>query len=200
MKWEDYYDRFWGWAESTQISRISTLTDFTSSAEVAEITNAFCDEKIAARLVRRAMQNGIRFTPAEIIKLGGFVTEEVFYETIRSRRGEFTQEQYEELEGYCYDKELLESVAKAGGIHREIDELPFEPQVASVQPARSAGFFATLFGIASHAGSRHTHSGRCTGNCSSCPAHYGYRYGRWYYGHHHTHGCELGGNDCSGKP
>ena len=35
---------------------------------------------------------------------------------------------------------------------------------------------------------------RCDGNCSRCPAHYGYRYGRWYYGHGHQYGCERGGN------
>jgi len=201
MKWEDYYDRFWGWAESTQISRISTLTDFTSSAEVAEIANEFFDEKISTRLVKRAMQNGIRFTPAEIIELGGCLTEEVLNEVIRSRRGQFTSEQYEELEGLCYDEDLLESVAKASGIHREIDDLPFEPQIAVVQPVRkSPGFFATLLGLASGAGVRRSHPGRCTGDCANCPAHYGYRYGRWYYGHHHSHGCEFGGNDCSGKP
>ena len=60
MKWEDYYNRFWDWAESTQISRISTLTDFTSSSEVAEIANEFFDEKNSTRLVKRALQNGIR--------------------------------------------------------------------------------------------------------------------------------------------
>lgn len=200
MKWEDYYERFWNWAESTQISRISSLTDFTSSAEVAEIANEFFDEKISTRLVKRAMQNGIRFTPAEIIELGGCLTEEVFNEAIRSRRGQFTEKQYEELEGLCYDEDLLEVVAKAGNILREIDALPFEPEIAIVQPVRKGtGFFATLLGLASNAGSKHTHPGRCTGDCSNCPAHYGYRYGRWYYGHHHSHGCEFGGNDCSGK-
>ena len=201
MKWKDYYDRFWDWAESTQISRISGLTDFTSSAEVAEIANEFFDEKNSTRLVKRAMQNGIRFTPAEIIELGGCVAEDVFNEAIRSRRGQFTAEQYEELEGLCFDEDLLEAVAKAGGIRREIDDLPIEPEIAIVQPVRKRpGFLATLLGIASDAGSRRSHPGRCTGDCSSCPAHYGYRYGRWYYGHHHTHGCEFGGNDGSGKP
>ena len=201
MKWEDYYDRFWDWAESTQISRISTLTDFTSSSEVAEIANEFFDEKNSTRLVKRAMQNGIRFTPAEIIELGGCLTEEVFNEAIRSCRGQFTAEQYEELEGLCFDEDLLETVAKAGGIRREIDDPPFEPEIAIVQPVRKgSGFFATLLGLASDAGSRRTHPGRCTGDCSNCPAHYGYRYGRWYYGHHHSHGCEFGGNDCCGKP
>lgn len=43
-------------------------------------------------------------------------------------------------------------------------------------------------------------TGRCTGDCAHCPPHYGYRYGRWYYGHGHTHGCEFCGNGgCSGK-
>ena len=201
MKWEDYYERFWDWAESTQISRISSLTDFTSSAEVAEIANEFFDEKISTRLVKRAMQNGIRFTPAEIIELGGCLKEEVFNEAIRSRRGQFTAEQYEELEDLCFDEDLLEAVAKAGNIRREIDDLPFEPEIAIVQPVRKGpGFFATLLGLASNAGSKRTHPGRCTGDCSNCPAHYGYRYGRWYYGHHHSHGCEFGGKDCSGKP
>lgn len=38
------------------------------------------------------------------------------------------------------------------------------------------------------------HTGRCDGDCDNCPPHYGYRYGRWYYGHDHQHGCERGGN------
>ena len=35
---------------------------------------------------------------------------------------------------------------------------------------------------------------RCNGDCNNCPSHYGYCYGRWYYGHGHQHGCERGGN------
>ncbi len=38
------------------------------------------------------------------------------------------------------------------------------------------------------------HDGTCDGDCENCPNHYGYRYGRWYYGKDHTHGCEFGGN------
>lgn len=43
-------------------------------------------------------------------------------------------------------------------------------------------------------GASRGHNGRCNGDCENCPPHYGYRYGRWYYGHHHRHGCEFGGN------
>ena len=41
--------------------------------------------------------------------------------------------------------------------------------------------------------------GRCNGDCENCPPHYGYRYGRYYYGHDHHHGCEFGGNRCGGS-
>ena len=37
-------------------------------------------------------------------------------------------------------------------------------------------------------------SSYCNGDCAHCPPHYGYRYGRWYYGHGHQHGCQRGGN------
>lgn len=43
------------------------------------------------------------------------------------------------------------------------------------------------------------HSGKCDGDCANCPPHYGYRYGRWYYGHDHIEGCEFGGNKGSGS-
>ena len=43
------------------------------------------------------------------------------------------------------------------------------------------------------------HPGHCTGDCANCPPHYGYRYGRWYYGHGHQHGCEFGGNKGDGS-
>lgn len=42
------------------------------------------------------------------------------------------------------------------------------------------------------------HSGKCDGDCANCPPHYGYRYGRWYYGHSHSEGCVFGGNKCNG--
>ena len=42
------------------------------------------------------------------------------------------------------------------------------------------------------------HNGKCDGDCANCPPHYGYRYGRWYYGHSHTEGCTFGGNKCNG--
>ena len=57
------------------------------------------------------------------------------------------------------------------------------------------GFFVFLFSLLS--GSE-PHHGKCNGDCANCPPHYGYRYGRWYYGHGHIEGCEFGGNKGDG--
>ena len=46
---------------------------------------------------------------------------------------------------------------------------------------------------------RKKHNGHCDGDCANCPPHYGYRYGRWYYGKGHQYGCEFGGNKRDGS-
>ncbi len=56
------------------------------------------------------------------------------------------------------------------------------------------GFLNLLFGDLTNKNQKQGHKGVCDGDCPNCPSHYGYRYGRWYYGHDHTHGCEFGGN------
>ena len=43
------------------------------------------------------------------------------------------------------------------------------------------------------------HNGKCNGDCANCSPHYGYRYGRWYYGNNHSHGCQFGGDRGSGE-
>lgn len=55
MEWADYYERFYDWAENTQINRISDLTDFgtASSAEVFEAAQRLFDDKAVIRLIKR---------------------------------------------------------------------------------------------------------------------------------------------------
>ena len=48
MDWDTYYEKFYDWATSTQISRMSSLTSFGASSEVAEIAQEYMDEKAAA--------------------------------------------------------------------------------------------------------------------------------------------------------
>lgn len=47
--WEEFYDKFYDWSESTQISRMSGLTDFGPSSEVFDVATEYADPKIATR-------------------------------------------------------------------------------------------------------------------------------------------------------
>jgi hypothetical protein len=69
---------------------------------------------------------------------------------------------------------------------------------------KRARFWGILLGIgaglAKGSKKKRKHDGHCDGDCANCPPHYGYRYGRWYYGHGHNHGCVFGGNKGGGGP
>ena len=71
MDWDTYYEKFYDWATSTQISRMSSLTSFGASSEVAEIAQEYMDEKAASRLIKKAVAYGVQFTPDEIYDLSG---------------------------------------------------------------------------------------------------------------------------------
>ena len=198
MTWETYYDKFYDWSTSTQISRMSSLTSFGASSEVSEVAQEFMDEKVASRFVKKAVAAGVQFTPEEIYDLSGCCDTATMNFLLESAKCRFTQEQLEDLDG-AVDEEILNKVARRNRVTLYDYEEEDDFVVAEEQPPK-VGFFTALalgLGIANHMDKKksHKHNGKCKGDCTNCPAHYGYRYGRWYYGHHHTHGCEFGGNN-----
>lgn len=201
MEWVDYYDRFYDWSESTQINRISGLTGFDSSAEVAEIVCNIYDSNAASRLVRKAMAENVTFTADEIMEMLDFLNDDVIEEIIKSSRDKFTAEQVEILSDYCLDDSVISSVTKRSGVrltYGDFDEAPLE----ETPQQKKLGFWGGLALLGALFGGSKTHhtSSHCDGDCNNCPAHYGYRYGRWYYGHGHQYGCERHGNGgASGK-
>ena len=201
MDWETYYDRFYDWSTSTQISRMSSLTSFGASSEVAEVAQEFMDEKVASRFIKKAIAAGVQFTPEEIYDLSGCCDTATMNLLLESAKCRFTQEQLEDLDGVV-DEEVLNKVAKQNHVALYDYEEEDDFEVAEEQQPK-VSFFTALalgLGIAGHMDKKksHKHNGKCNGDCANCPAHYGYRYGRWYYGHHHTHGCEFGGNNGNG--
>lgn len=208
MDWDSYYEKFYEWATSTQIKKMSSLTSFGASAEISEVAQEYMDEKAASRLIKKAVAYGVQFMPDEIYDLSGCCDISAMNELLKSAKCTFTQEQLEDLWG-AVDDEVLELVARRNHVtvfandenedSSVVDEIDFdEPK----QKEPKLGFFSKL-GMALAIGSlldkkSQSHDGHCTGDCANCPPHYGYRYGRWYYGHDHTHGCEFGGNKGGG--
>lgn len=111
MTWDDYYDKFYGWSDSTQISRISQLSSFGSHEEVYEIAQMISDEKAASRLVKKALDYGVKFTVNEIIDLQLYVTKACMNELVKKCSYPFSQEQVEELV-FSIDDDLYAALEK----------------------------------------------------------------------------------------
>ena len=289
MTWAEYYDKFYDWSESTQISRLSSVKDFGPASEVCEIAEAFCDEKIASRLIRKALAAGVKFSSEDVSNLEGVITDELFMELTQSLGGSmswelfyeyfydwkmskrrsnaiaqkqfgpaqevvdiavelldedsatkllnnahaagvrFSAEEILQLDGtvsgsiiaklamsasntltaedlddisYLMSDAEIEKVAKKHGITVTEEEDEFWEEAAPQRKRSGIGLFgAVLLGLSLFGGrpkSKKKHNGHCDGDCANCPPHYGYRYGRWYYGRHHQYGCQFGGNHGGG--
>ncbi len=155
MTWEDFYDKFYEWADSTQVRKISELTTFGSHAQVAEVILMYVNEKDASRLARKALAAGVRFTPAEIVEMDGSVSKDCLNQMVKTALGDFTQEQVESLT-YSIDDDLQADLEKRYCHYEYDDDVQIEePEETRRQkkPGKLFGLFA-LAGMASEFGSQ----------------------------------------------
>lgn len=203
MDWNTYYEKFYDWANSTQINRLSQLTSFGPADEVTEVAQELLNEKAASRLIRKALTAGVAFSAENIMDLMDCCDKATMNQLLATAKCNFTQEQLEDFWG-SVDDEVLERTARKNCVtlfedeDTEWDDEPWEWEPEPVSTPK-LGFWAAL-GLGGHfSQKKRGHSGRCNGDCAHCPPHYGYRYGRWYYGHSHSYGCEFGGNHGDGR-
>lgn len=211
MSWDEYYASFYDWSLSTQKSYSYRLSDFGDSEEVYEVVVelAFYDQKFATRFVEKALAAGVKFTPDHVLEMTLLIEKPVLSKMDEQTSVAFTKKQLEDIYMLIEDASF-ERISKKQNIDILADDDPeevYEPEneneLIGSQPKRP-GFFATLFGVIAGVNmasdsNQYRHNGRCNGDCTHCHPHYGYRYGRWYYGHDHVHVCEFGGNKGSGS-
>ena len=111
MEWDEYYRKFDEWATSTQISRLSALTSYGPSDEVAEVAQGLMDETAASRLIRRALAAGVQFAAEEICELVNCCNSAVMNALLENSTCAFTREQLEDLWG-AVDDAVLEQTAR----------------------------------------------------------------------------------------
>lgn len=145
MKWEDFYENFYGWADSTQVNRISQLTTFGCHEKVAEIVQMYYDEKAGSRLARKAMAAGVRFTPAEIVDMQDSVNKECMNMLVTTAMGDFTQEQVEAL-AFSMDDKIYADLEKR---YCNYDDEDYDDAGESTNPEKKPG---KLFGLFAFAG------------------------------------------------
>ena len=208
MTWEEYYDRFYDWSPSTQKSYAYRLSDYGPADEVWEVAQelAFQDEAFAAKFLEKALAAGVRFSPDQVLEMVGTVEESILGKIAEQTDVPFDREQLEEIYMMIGDASF-QKISRRAKINVLDDEPAGHEQPEQVQyilpKKKKVGLFTALAAFA--AGSalvgkgKKKHDGHCDGDCANCPPHYGYRYGRWYYGKGHQYGCEFGGNKGDGS-
>ena len=116
MKWADYYKRYDEWQESTQYSRLASITDFgpegSPSAEIADCIQ-YVESRTAASIIRRALAAGVRFRTTEITDIvdsGQIEDEGLLSKLICAYSGTHTGEQLETLLSCFSDLEPVEKL------------------------------------------------------------------------------------------
>ena len=191
----EFCDRFDSWSDSTKVRRIYDLDDFGDENEVYEIAveYSYLGAAPCTKFLKKAVKAGVRFSPENILVLAEDIESDFLGEFVDCNHTPYTREQLEEL-SYSVDKKTLKKLLKKNGTKHKKQK----PQTEKGPGCFFAIFvlLGALLGVS--APKKKRHNGKCDGDCANCPPHYGYRYGRWYYGHGHNHGCEFGGNKGGG--
>ena len=166
--------------------QITELTDYVSEKALSEAVmkakEAFTPEQVSDLLYyvdEDALSKAVRstkepFTPEQVTELIDYVDDGALSKAVKNTKGKFTKEQREELEdsGFCFSNGIFEDTDGGKESRETVHEF-------------GGGCLLGLLGI--FLGSSKKEDGS---SCHDSAPHYGYRYGRWYYGNDHSYGCE----------
>lgn len=207
MTWDDFACCYSDWSEELTARRIAKLNDFGDPESVCEVIMCMPTSELEDVLFKRAVNKGVKFTEEQLNNMGHieFQVKKVLSSFATDEQGAHLQQDVNMLcrqleEQYPEPAQQKQNKETAKGI------LGFLGMIVAAVFGVFATFLGVIFGLTKKYDSgthRHnsfwsSHSKKkgkhCDGDCANCPAHYGYRYGRWYYGHGHMYGCERGGN------
>ena len=192
--------------EGNAISDLVNSTDESTytAALLERLLCALCDETPALQLIDRICRKPNHFVDTELVSLvDALCDEERSGKLLLASTTKFSEKALEALCDTWVDEDVIREVARRSGYHYsavcEEDNMEDYVDIAYTKQKEKNGI--GLLGLliagvaaAGNSGSHKKHNGRCNGDCANCPPHYGYRYGRWYYGHGHMYGCQFGGN------
>ena len=220
MNWYYFYDKYSEVSESKLKSYISLLEDIDSGCELVDVLLDI--ESYGARelLINKAIKLKTELDGDDFERLDGEIPSELYVKLAKEGKLAFgSVERVVSVLNAILDEPCRDALYERA-IRTGLDFSGYELEWISNDKERNSSatasrklrgglfksllVFSLLFG--SDSGKNHKtsgagrDSGRCDGNCDVCPPHYGYRYGRWYYGHGHQHRCErLGNGGRSGK-
>ena len=107
--WDEYYDKFYDWAESTQVRNLSGLTSLGSADEVGEIIIELQTNVSAAnRLLRKAVEAKLAFSGSDLVEFACINDKELATAAVRNSAERLTAEDMEYLYGEIDDAVIVE--------------------------------------------------------------------------------------------
>lgn len=94
MTWEEYYDNYYDWAESTAIRKLSSVDALGNPEEVAElIVDMFPDHKdICNRIARKAINQKLVFTWKKLEDIDGCIDKDLQIQLLMQSYSSFSKE------------------------------------------------------------------------------------------------------------
>lgn len=174
LEWYAFCEKYEGWPTETIARRIPLLTDFDDidTDEIVDMIESMPTIELSDTLYRQALAQGVRFNQEQKERIEGWTGTLV-----------------ESIRDFATDSDLKILREKVDAACQWVDQVTAPPP-----KPKKIGLLAVIMGLFGGKTISHKQDGRCNGDCEHCPPHYGYRYGRWYYGHGHQRGCERGGN------
>lgn len=210
MTWDDFECYYADWSDELLARRIGKLNDFGDPESVSDIIMCMPNSKLEEALYEKALKKGVRFTEEQLANMG-----HIEYQVQKALDSFVTDDQITQLEQnvdvLCkqLDEQFPEQTPEAQRKEAAKGAIGCLGAIFAAIFGVFYVFLRVIFGLTKKydGGSHHSHSSwggshrksnkkssHCDGDCANCPAHYGYRYGRWYYGHGHQYGCQRGGN------
>lgn len=82
MEWDVFYERAENWSKTTLSQRISSLKTIGEAWEISDIAELIKDQGLNAKLIKKAMSLGAKFSFEDIVSFEGLVSKETICQMI----------------------------------------------------------------------------------------------------------------------
>ena len=187
--WDEYYEKFYDWAESTQVRNLSALTSLGTADEVGEIIIELqVNVPAANRLLRKAVEAKLAFSCSDLIEFLCINDKELATAALHNSVSRLTSADMEDLYGVAEDEDIIQICSEQ---HLTLPEdlrkrkntrtkkrkkskknplkkwISISMTMCRTSRTEALGFFGTLFAVIAGAGAAsnhgHRHNGRCNG-------------------------------------
>ena len=135
LSWEEFYDRFWDWADSTRLNYFRKVETMGSEAEVYEVIESFFEDSDTRKAVRIADERGVRFLPEHVAELVLYLDKELLTIVAKNAIGTYTEEELGMLY-HSIDNNELRELCQKSNVHFWEDNVLMEPIVTETKKER----------------------------------------------------------------